>query len=90
MKFSRHQELYRQSRLVPRDTVTSDAENGLDAKYYNFLPFYYVNVTIGNPPQDLAMLIDTGSGTTWTASANSGNACSLNGPQTCPLGTCKL
>jgi hypothetical protein len=47
---------------------------------------YYVNLTIGYPPQPVSLLLDTGSSDTW---ATSPIACKRF-CETCPFPTCEL
>lgn len=46
---------------------------------------YYVNVTIGTPPQSVQLVVDTGSSDVWAVSTGA-SICSTEG---CDQGTCK-
>lgn len=46
---------------------------------------YYADITIGTPPQDLRLIVDTGSSDIWTVSAEAEICSAAEG---CPGGTC--
>lgn len=50
---------------------------------------YYANVTVGTPPQDLSLQIDTGSSDVWVPSAQS-SYCQNTAQEGCPGGSCEF
>lgn len=70
------------SPLRKRDT-TGTVQSKLDEN--ELFITYYTNVTIGTPPQDIRLIVDTGSSDIWTV-ASEAEICSA--PEGCPGGTC--
>ncbi|KAE9362945.1 aspartic proteinase precursor [Stipitochalara longipes BDJ] len=52
----------------------------------NYESNYYVNVTLGTPPQNLRLLLDTGTADTWVNAASS-DVCTAAGDACLPYGT---
>ncbi|KAH8594685.1 aspartic peptidase domain-containing protein [Bisporella sp. PMI_857] len=68
-------------RLLPRqaDTVTADLGNALQAG------LYFANISVGTPPQEFQVQIDTGSSDLWVPSATA-RLCQLQQGSECPGG----
>ena len=80
LKVSRSNDFNPQSQLFSRASVAANAVNAVQLK------FYYTNVTVGSPPQPLALLIDRGSSDVWVPSVHSGGTCGAKGGL-CVVGT---
>lgn len=60
------------------------SDKTIDASLRNEYQSYYANVSIGNPRQELSLVIDTGSSDTWVPYSKA-DACSDNA---CTWGSC--
>jgi hypothetical protein len=80
-----------QKRTLPSTVVRRAATSGVEVigrqGVANFPGDYFADVTVGNPPQNMSLLLDTGSADTWVLDSNN-ERCKKKG--FCSFGTCQF
>lgn len=71
--------LGRRSPQTVEETITNEKKRG----------GYFSSCTVGTPPQDVVLLLDTGSSDTWVPASDAPVCSDRYSVDPCPLGSCK-